>query len=70
MELQTAFYIIGIIFMSLMIIMFIALLSMILVIKSKIGRLHNLADQKINQAKSVAGKVGLGLDILRRFVKK
>jgi hypothetical protein len=69
MELQTAFYIIGIIFMSLMTLIIIAILIAVLVIKSKIDHLHAMVNEKVDQAKSVVGKVSMGLDMLRRLVK-
>jgi hypothetical protein len=69
MELQTAFYIIGIVFMSLMILMFIALLAAVLVIKSKIDKLHRMVDDKVNQAKSIADKVTSIFDVLHRVMR-
>lgn len=69
MGLQTAFYIIGIIFMSLMIIMFIALLSAVLVIKAKLNKLHSMVDERVGQAQKVVDSVSYGLNFLRRLVK-
>ena len=70
MELQTAFYIIGIVFMLLMIIMFIALLAAVLVIKAKVNKVHDMVYERIGQVKSLTSKVSLGLDILRNLARK
>jgi hypothetical protein len=70
MELETAFYIVAIVYMGLMFILFIALLAAVLVIKAKINKLHDSVDAKINLAKSVAGKGLIGLNTLRYFIKK
>lgn len=70
MELQTAFYIIGIVFMGLMIILIIALLAAVLVIKAKINKVHEMVDERLNQAKSVATKLSMGLSVLKHFAKK
>ena len=70
MDLQTAFYILGIIFMGLMIILLVALLAAVLVIKAKINRAHDLIETRVNHAKSVAGKVSIGVRTLRHFVAK
>lgn len=70
MELETAFYIIAIAYMCLMFVLFIALLVAVLVIKAKINRLHSMVDERIDQAKSIAGKATLGLKTLKYFFKK
>jgi hypothetical protein len=70
MHLQTAFYIIAIIFMSLMMILVIALLAAVLVIKSKVNKVHAMVDEKVKQAKTLAGKVTIGLNTLKNFAKK
>ena len=54
MSLEHAFYIIGIIFMSLMILLFIALVTAVLVIKVKIDHIHRMIEQKINTVTSFA----------------
>ena len=54
MGIEHVFYVIGIIFMSLMILLFIALITAVLVIKVKINHIHKLIDNKINTASSFA----------------
>ncbi|HET9098380.1 MAG TPA: hypothetical protein VFN51_02070 [Candidatus Saccharimonadales bacterium] len=56
--LQEAFYIIGIVFMSLIFILFIILVSAVLVIRNKISSLHNEIEHKINQLTTIAEKGG------------
>lgn len=70
MELETTFYVISIIYMTLMIGLIIALLTAVLVIKAKINKVHDMVDDRVNQAKSLAGKVSVGLNILKQFVKR
>ncbi|CAN5399012.1 hypothetical protein BH10PAT3_BH10PAT3_5390 [soil metagenome] len=48
MTLEHAFYIIGIVFMSLMIILFIALMSAVVVIKARINHIHRIIEQKLD----------------------
>ncbi len=69
MELQTAFYIIGIVFMSLTMIMFMALLSAVLAIKAKLDRLHSMIDKRVHQAQKVANGVSYGFTVLKRLMK-
>lgn len=47
MELETAFYIIGIIFMSVMLILVVALVVTVFVIRSKIVAIHDKIDEKL-----------------------
>ena len=70
MGLQTAFYIIGIIFMSLMILMVIALLAAVITIKTKVNKFHDAVDERVNKAKSLVSKVSTGYQALRYFVRK
>lgn len=70
MELETAFYIIAIVFMSLMLILIAALLVVVLVIRAKINRFQNMLEDRVDQAKSAAGKAAIGLKTLRYFIKK
>lgn len=48
MSLEHAFYIIGIIFMSLMLILVLALISAVLVIRAKINHIHKMIEQKVD----------------------
>lgn len=70
MELQTAFYIIGIVFMGLMIIMFIALLAAVLVIKAKINKAHDMLSEKMSKVTNFTSNISMGIAMLKRFVKK
>ena len=70
MELETAFHIIAIVFMSLMIILIIALLTAVLVIKKKINNVHDMVDERVSQVKSVVNKFSVGMHALKYFVKK
>lgn len=69
MELQTAFYILGIIFMAVNLILIFALLSAVLVIKSKISKVHDEIEDKMNQIKRVGSQAGMVLGVLRHFIK-
>ena len=54
MGLEHAFYIIGIIFMSLMILLFIALVTAVFVIKAKINHIHHIVEQRIDAVTNIA----------------
>ncbi len=56
MELQTAFYIIGIIFMSLILIILLALVGAVFVIRAKINAIHDNIDQKLKIFTNIADK--------------
>lgn len=70
MELETAFYIVALVYMGLMFVMFIALLAAVLVIKAKIDRLHAVVDEKVELAKSVVTKTAAGFGALSHFLRK
>ena len=70
MELETAFYIIGIVFMGLMIILIMALLAAVLVIKAKINKVHDMVDERVSQVKSVTNKLAMGFGMIKQFVKR
>lgn len=53
--LQEAFYIIGIIFMSLMLLLIIAMVAAVFIIKSKIDKIHDTIEHKINIITNLAG---------------
>jgi sulfite exporter TauE/SafE len=67
MELQTAFYVIAIIYMSLMLIIFAVLLAAVLVIKTKVNRVHDSIESRVNRVKSVTRKTAIGAKALRYF---
>jgi Na+-transporting methylmalonyl-CoA/oxaloacetate decarboxylase gamma subunit len=56
--LQESFYIIGIVFLSLMLLLIIVLLAAVLVIRAKINRIHDNIESKINLLTSVAERGG------------
>lgn len=56
--LQEAFYIIGIVFMSLMFILILALVISVFVIRSKINKIQKHIEDKINTVTSIAEKSG------------
>jgi hypothetical protein len=65
MGLQTAFYIIGIIFMTVMLLLTIGILVALWVIKSKINRMHQAIDQKLATAQDAIHKGTAIFRILR-----
>ena len=56
--LQESFYIIGIVFMSIMMLLVIALVIAVFVIRSKINKIHSMIDHKISTVTQIAGKGG------------
>jgi hypothetical protein len=56
--LQEAFYIIGIIFMSIMLLLIIGLLVAVFIIKGKINKIHDNIESKIDSITSIAEKGG------------
>ncbi len=63
MGLEHAFYIIGIIFMSSIILLLIALVTAVLVIKAKINHIHTMIEEKVGTVTSFA-------DTAKAFFKK
>jgi cell division protein FtsL len=57
MELQSVFYIIGIIFMGLMLIIMVALAIAVLVIRNKINNIERAISEKLHGVTNVAGKI-------------
>jgi Na+-transporting methylmalonyl-CoA/oxaloacetate decarboxylase gamma subunit len=56
--LQEAFYIMSIVYMSIMLILVIALVVSVLVIRKKVNRIHDNIESKINSVTSIAEKGG------------
>jgi hypothetical protein len=56
--LQETFYIMAIVFMSLTFLMTIALLTSVLVIRSKINKIHEQIEDRINSISSIAERGG------------
>lgn len=65
MDLQTAFYIIGIIFMTVMLLLVIGILVALWIIKSKINHMHRVLDQKLATAQNALHKSTAIFRILR-----
>jgi cell division protein FtsL len=57
MSLQDAFYVIGIVFMSLMLIIIVALVTAVFVIKAKITHIHRQIEEKLMAVTSLSEKV-------------
>ena len=70
MELQTTFYIVGLVFMGIMLILIFAILAAVLVIKAKINHVHQLIDEKVNAVKDVFDKAATAVRTVQHFVKK
>lgn len=67
MELQEAFYIIGIIFMSLMLLILVALVAAVFVIKAKVNHIHHVIEEKVHSVTSLGEKVaGTAKKVLRK----
>ena len=56
--LEQTFYIMAIVYMSLMFIVLIAILAAVLVIKKKITKIHDKIDEKIHSVTSIAERGG------------
>lgn len=54
MTLEEAFYIIGIITMTLMLVLMISLVTAVLVIKTKVNHLHRMVEDKVHTVAAVA----------------
>lgn len=55
--------------MVVMFILVIALLVAVMVIKTKINKVHDTITARVDQTKAVVGKVSTGLSILKHFIK-
>jgi hypothetical protein len=64
--LQEAFYIISIIFMSLIFLLIVALVAAVFIIKSKINNIHDSIEDKVS---ALAGFVGAGSAVARQAKK-
>jgi cell division protein FtsL len=56
--LEQAFYIMGIVFMSIMLLLIIGLVIGVFIIKGKVNRIHDNIENKINTVTNIAGKGG------------
>ncbi|MEO6513591.1 MAG: hypothetical protein ABIR37_02775 [Candidatus Saccharimonadales bacterium] len=50
MDLQTAFYVVGLIFMGLMLVLFMILIVAVLVIRAKVNAIHRHIEEKLGTA--------------------
>lgn len=69
-DLQTTFYIVGIIYMGVMLLLFVALLAAVLVIKAKINAVHRMIDEKVTKVKNMSDKAMKIFNTARFFVKR
>ncbi|HYH36223.1 MAG TPA: hypothetical protein VD706_01855 [Candidatus Saccharimonadales bacterium] len=67
--LEQAFYIMAIIFMSLMFIMIAVIVGAVLVIRSKINRIHDAIQHKIDLVTSLAGVNTAGTQVVKQAKK-
>ena len=70
MSLQDTFYLVGIIYMSLMIIFVVALLALLLVIKSKIDKIQAAIDQKLKQVQKYKSQLFGLFGVFRSFMRR
>ncbi|HET9174237.1 MAG TPA: hypothetical protein VFN56_03060 [Candidatus Saccharimonadales bacterium] len=69
-DLQTAYYIIAIVFMGVMFLLLIGLLAAVLVIRSKVNAIHDRIEEKIAQISGVAEKGAAVLGTLKKVTGK
>ncbi|HVZ11931.1 MAG TPA: hypothetical protein VG965_02785 [Patescibacteria group bacterium] len=58
MDVQNAFYILGIVFMAVMLILLIGIIAFLFYIKAKINQFHKQVNEKIDLINNVAGYTG------------
>lgn len=68
--LQETFYIIGIIYMGLMLILAIALAAAVFVIRNKINKIHDRIEAKLNMVTNIAERGGEIAGLASRVVAK
>jgi arginine exporter protein ArgO len=69
MDLQNAFYIIGIVFMGIIFLLMLGIFIAVLVIKSKINKVHRMIDQKIGAVKDVTDRASTIFRTIRSLTK-
>lgn len=69
-DLQTAYYIIAIIFMSVMFLILIGVLAAVLVIRAKVNAIHARIEEKIEQVTGLAEKGSAVIGTLKKVVDK
>jgi arginine exporter protein ArgO len=69
MDLQNAFYIIGIVFMGIIFLLMLGIFIAVLVIKSKINKVHRMIDQKIGAVRDVTDRASTIFRTIRDLAK-
>ena len=69
-DLQTAYYIIAIVFMSVMFLLLIGLLVAVLVIRAKVNAIHARIEEKLGQVAGLAEKGSAVIGTLKKAVDK
>ncbi|HET7320736.1 MAG TPA: hypothetical protein VFI84_04095 [Candidatus Saccharimonadales bacterium] len=69
-DLQTAYYIIAIVFMSVMFLILIGVLAAVLVIRAKVNAIHARIEEKIEQVTGLAEKGSAVIGTLKKVVDK
>lgn len=69
-DLQTAYYIIAIIFMSVIFLILLGVLAAVLVIRAKVNAIHARVEEKIEQVTGFAEKGSAVLGSLKKVVNK
>lgn len=69
-DLQTAYYIVGIVFMGLALLILLVMLVAVLVIRSKINAIHQRIDERLGQITDWAEKGGAVLGALKKVAVK
>lgn len=69
-DLQTAYYIYAIVFMSIILVMILALLVVALKIRSKVNEIHQRIDEKVAQISDIASKGSAVLGTVKKVVKR
>jgi hypothetical protein len=68
--LQTAYYIVGLVFMGLILLIMVTLLTAVLVIRAKINAIHLRIDQKLDQMAEWAEKSGAVIGAIKKVATK
>jgi hypothetical protein len=68
--LQEAYYIIGIVFMSLMMLLMVIGVVAVLIIKAKINAIHRKIEEKINMVTGFANTAGEVIDAAKKVLRR
>lgn len=69
-DLQTAFYIMAIVFMGVMFLILLSILAAVLVIRAKVNAIHDRIEEKVEQVTGLAEKGGAVLGSLKKAASK